>query len=136
MRHVLTVHSNLKIRMKMNALLLQNLVTQLAVSVFEDRNLVFVRYKNRQKHNQQFQLFQYKFILWYVKLNVYIWKTKFTSQKQYSFGLLFSENAKEIYTDPIILNVFSLCPKRTVLQNFKSSSHKNLFPKCVCYRLY
>ena len=60
-------------------------------------------------------------------------KTKFTSYKQYLFGLLFCKNAKKVHTDQIILQVFLLCLKRSVLQTFESSSCNKHFAKCLCY---
>ena len=47
--------------------------------------------------------FQNKFTLWHIELNVYIWKTKFTSHKQhFFFGLIFSRNVEKTNTDQII----------------------------------
>ena len=46
--------------------------------------------------------FQNKFIIWSLKLNVYIWKTEFTSHNQCLFGLLFSKNAKKTHPNQII----------------------------------
>ena len=76
--------------------------------------------------------FQNKFTLWHIRLNIYIWKTKFTSNKQYFFGLLFSRNAKKTDADQSINNKLSLFSlKRSVSQTFKSSSCKRVFPKCA-----
>ena len=58
-------------------------------------------------------------------------KTKFSSHKQYLFGLLFSRNAKKAHTDQSLLQTFLLCPKRKVSQTFKSGSCKKVFRKCV-----
>ena len=96
-------------------------------------NYFCVRHKNRRKHNQDSKLifFQNKFTLWHVRLNIYIWKTKFSSDKHYLFGLLFSRNAKKTHTDQSILPTFILCLKRNVWQTLKGSSCKEVFPKCV-----
>ena len=75
--------------------------------------------------------FQNKFTLWHIRLNIYIWKTKFTSNKQCFSGHLFSRNAKKTHTDQSILQAFLLCLKTNVSRTFKSSSCKKLFPKLV-----
>ena len=75
--------------------------------------------------------FRNKFTLWQVRLNICICKTKFTCNKQYYFRLLFSTNAKKTHTDQSILQAFLLCLRINVLQTFKSSSCKNVFPKFV-----
>ena len=75
--------------------------------------------------------FQNKFTFWYIRLNIYIWKTKFSSHKHCLFGLLFSRNAKKTHTDQSILLTFLLCLKRNVSQTLKSSSCKKVFTKCV-----
>ena len=63
--------------------------------------------------------FQNKFTLWPISLNIYIWKTKFTSNKQYFSGLLFSRNAKKAHADQTILQTFLLCLKINVSQTCK-----------------
>ena len=40
-------------------------------------------------------IFQNKLTLWYIRLNILKWKTKFSSHKQYLFGFLFSRKAKK-----------------------------------------
>ena len=75
--------------------------------------------------------FSKSFTLWHIRLNIYIWKIKFSSHKHYLFGLLFSRNAKKTHTDRSILPTFLLCLKRNVSQTLKSSSFKKVFPKCV-----
>ena len=45
------------------------------------------------------------FSLWHIRLNIYIWKTKFSSLKQHLFVLLFSRNAKKTHTSQSILQV-------------------------------
>ena len=72
-----------------------------------------------------------KFTFQRIRLNIHIWKTKFSSRKHYLFGLLFPRNAKKIHTDQSILLTFLLCLKRNVWQTLKSSSCKKVFPKCV-----
>ena len=96
-------------------------------------NYFCVRYKNRWKHNRlsRTAIFQDKFTLWHIRLNIYKWKTKFSSNKQYLFGFLFSRNAKKANVEPNILQTFLLCLKRNVLQTFKNSSFRNVFLKCV-----
>ena len=75
--------------------------------------------------------FQNKFTLWHIRLNIYIWKTQFSSHKHYLFGLLFSRNGKKTHTGQSILLTFLLCLKRNVSLTLKSSSCKKVFPKCV-----
>ena len=75
--------------------------------------------------------FQNKFTLWHIRLNIYIWKTKFTSNKQYFSGHLFSRNAKKTHTDQSILLTFLFYLKINVSRTFKRSSCKKLFPKLV-----
>ena len=58
-----------------------------------------------------------------------MWKTNFSSHKQYLFGLLYSRNAKKAHTDESILQNVLLCLKRNVSQTFKSS--KKVFLKCI-----
>ena len=60
-----------------------------------------------------------------------MWKTKFSSHKQYLFELLFPWNANRTHTNPSIPQTFLLCLKRNASQTFKSSSFKKVFPKCV-----
>ena len=48
-------------------------------------------------------IFQNKFTLWHIRPHIYIWKTKFTSYKQYFFGLPFSRKAKNADADQSIL---------------------------------
>ena len=60
-----------------------------------------------------------------------MWKTKFSSHKQYLFGLPFSINAKKFHADQSTRQMFLLCLKRKVSQTFKISSCKKVFLKCV-----
>ena len=69
--------------------------------------------------------------LWHIRLNISVWKTKFSSLKQYMFDLLFSRYAKKTHTDQSILRSFLLCLKISVSQTFKSSSYKSAFCKCA-----
>ena len=79
-----------------------------------------IRHRNRQKHNH------------YFNLNIYIWKSKFTSHKQYLFGLVFSGNAKKTHTEQSILQFSLLCLKRSDSHSFKSSNCKEYFsPVCI-----
>ena len=81
-----------------------------------------IRHRNRQKHNH------------YFNLNIYIWKSKFTSHKQYLFGLVFSGNAKKTHTEQSILQFSLLCLKRSDSQSFKSSNCKeNFSPVCIFF---
>ena len=66
-----------------------------------------------------------------MRLNIYIWKTKLSSHKQYPFGLHSSRNAKKTRTDQSILKTLLLCLKLNVSQTFKSSSCKKVFSKYV-----
>ena len=72
--------------------------------------------------------FQNKFTLWHIRLNIYIWKTKFTSNKQYFSGPLFSRNAKKTHTYQSILQAFLLCLKIDVSRTFKVEAAKSSFP--------
>ena len=61
-------------------------------------------------------------------------KTKFTSYKEYLYGVLFSRTVKKTHTDQSILaTFFVLLLKRSDSQTFKYSSSKNPFLQCVCY---
>ena len=64
--------------------------------------------------------------LWLIKLNVYVQKTNFTSQKQYLFGFLFSRNARKTPTDQIHYNFFLLW-KQTSHKTLKVADEKNFF---------
>ena len=88
-----------------------------------------VFHKNDRKESQ---LYLKELTLWYIRLNIYVWKTKFSSHKQYLFDLLFSRNAKKTHIDQSILHSFLLCLKINVSQTFRSSSCKNVFCKCAC----
>ena len=65
------------------------------------RNLKKLRDHNGkfEKHNLYFKLlyFQTKFILWHIKLNIYMQEIKFTSQKPYLFGRLLSRNQLKLF---------------------------------------
>ena len=98
------------------------------LSLKELRN--YIR-KHNPLHNQDSKpfsfFFQIKFTLWHTRLNIYMWKAKFSSHKHYLFGILFSRNATKTHTDQSILPTFILCPKRIVSQTLKSSSCKKVF---------
>ena len=83
-----------------------------------------VFHKNDRKESQ---LYLKELTLWYIRLNIYVWKTKFTSHKQYLFDLLFSRNAKKTHIDQSILHSFLLCLKINVSQTFRSSSAETSF---------
>ena len=72
-------------------------------------------------------IFQNKFPFSYIRLNICILKTKFTSHKQYLLGLLFSRNAKKTHTDQSMLQAFLACLKRNISQTFEISSCKKSF---------
>ena len=78
------------------------------------------------KHNQHFKLlFQTKFTLWHIKLNIYKYEVKSTSHK-HLFGCLFSRNAKKMHTD------------QYVYYNFSSSVHvidTTCFDECFLFHL-
>ena len=57
------------------------------------------------------------FKLRHIRLNIYLWKTKFPFHKQFLFGILFARNAKEAHTVQSILQTFLLCLKRNISQN-------------------
>ena len=63
-------------------------------------------------------IFQNKFTLRHTRLSIYIWQTKFSSHKQYLFGLLFRRNVKKTLADQSVSQTFLLYLKKT-------------FPKCV-----
>ena len=71
---------------------------------------------------------------WPIKLNTYMQKIKFTADKQYLFGLIFSIKLKEDSYRPKYTSSFLICPNLNDSQTFKSSSCKNGFLQCVCYR--
>ena len=75
--------------------------------------------------------FQNKFTLWHIRINIYIWKTTFSSHKHYPVGLFFSRNAKKPHADQSILLTFILCQKRNISQTLKVGSGKKVFLKCV-----
>ena len=79
-------------------------------------------------------MFQIKFTLWQIKLNIYIWEIKFTSRKQYLFDRLCSIKVKKTRTGQSILQVLSLCSNWNDTRTFKSSSCKKIFLQCICYR--
>ena len=70
-------------------------------------------------------------------IDTLVHQTKYQHKKNqiyFLFGRLFSIKAKKTYTDQSKLRVFLLCSNRNDSQTFKSSSCKNVFLQCVCYR--
>ena len=63
-----------------------------------------------------------------------IGEIKFTSHKQYLFGLLFSIKVKEDSYRPKYTSSFLICPNRNDSQTFKRSSYKKNFLQYVFYR--
>ena len=63
-----------------------------------------------------------------------MWEIKFNLHKQYLFGLVFSIKVKEDPYRPKNTSSFIICPNLNNSQTFKSSSDKNCFLQCVCYR--
>ena len=61
---------------------------------------------------------------------------KFTSHKQYSFGLLFSIKVKDDSYRPKYTSSFLICPNLNNSQTFKSSSCKNFFLRYVIDATY
>ena len=57
-----------------------------------------------------------------------IWKTKFTSLKQYLFGLVFSSSTKRTRTYQSILQVFNPVLKEMFHKSSKAAATKNFFP--------
>ena len=93
------------------------------------RNILFLR---PPRPTDQTVIFQNKFTLWYVRLNIFIRKTKFSSHKQYLFGPLFSKNTKKNHTDQSIVQTFLPCLRRNISQTYKSSScKKSLSNVCI-----
>ena len=73
-----------------------------------NESCIFVRHKNRWKHNQHFKaaVFHYKFTICHINPNIYIKKTKFASHKQYLFPLITCINTKKTQNDQTIPRVF------------------------------
>ena len=61
-----------------------------------------------------------KFTHWHIRLNIHIWKTKSSSDKQYLLGH-FWRNAMKTDTDQSIRHAFLVCLKRNISQTCKSS---------------
>ena len=75
-------------------------------------------------------VFQNKFTLWQIKLKI-IWKTKFTSLKQFLFGLLFFINTKETDTDQNILQLFNSVKKEISHKLSKAAAAKKFFQVAI-----
>ena len=56
-----------------------------------------------------------------------MWKTKFSSHKQYLFGLLFYRNAKKVHAGKNILQTFYSVLKETCHKTLKVAAAKNSF---------
>ena len=63
-----------------------------------------------------------------IRRNIYIWKTKFSSLKQYLLDLLFCINAKKVHIDQVITQTFLLCLKRTSHKLLKVATEKKSLP--------
>ena len=85
----------------------------------------------KQKQTQpifQTAIFQNKFTLSHIKLKIYIWKTKFTTHKQYFYGRLFSSNTTNAYIDQSIPQVFHSVWKEISHKLSKAAAAKSFFP--------
>ena len=58
--------------------------------------------------NFQTGIFLNEFSLWHIRLNIYLWKTKFSSHKEYLIDLLFCRNATQTHADQSIPQKFLL----------------------------
>ena len=87
------------------------------------KNYVCVRYKNRRKYNQHFELR-------FGTSTNYLHIEKLIYFKQYLFDLLFSEKPKSTDADQSTLHDFYFL-KRNYSQTFKCSKWKKLFLYCV-----
>ena len=88
-----------------------------------------VRRKNRRRCTNILNCYFSKLtVLWLIKLNIYMWKTKFTSQ-QYLCCLLFSRNVQ----NKSVLHFSCTLWKKPGSQTFKCSSSNKPFLQCVCY---
>ena len=70
-------------------------------------------------------IFQTKFTLWQIKLNICMYEIKFTFHKQYLFGRLFSRHAKKTHTDQSTLQLLSSVSKETTRKPSKVAAAKN-----------
>ena len=105
------------------------------VSKWRDELLLLTKKKlflRPPRPTDQTAIFQNKFTLWYIGLNIFIRKTKFSSHKQYLFGPLFSINTKKNHADQSIVQTLLLCLRRNISQTYKSSScKKSLSQVCI-----
>ena len=76
-------------------------------------------------------IFQNKITLWHIRLSMFIWKIKFTSYKQYFFGLLFSTNAKKTNADEILYKLFYFASKEASRKPLKVEAAKNFIPSVL-----
>ena len=91
-------------------------------------NYFCVRHKSRQKHKRHFKLLfiQTKFTFRYIKLSIFMQEIKFTSQKEYIIGRLFSRNAKKTHTDQSTLQNFYSVQIETTHNHSKVAAAKNI----------
>ena len=57
-------------------------------------------------------------------LNIYIWKTNFSSHKQFLFDLLLPKNSKKIHTNQSILQTFFNLSKNRNIKELSWMSHR------------
>ena len=60
-------------------------------------------------------------------LNIYIWKTTFTSHKQYLFGSFLSRNAKKTHTDTKYTAIFLTLSEKKRLANLQMQQLQKSF---------
>ena len=72
-------------------------------------------------------VFQNKFVLYHIKSNIYISKTKFPSHKQHLYSLVSSRNAKKVRTDHSIIHLFYSVWKETTHKPLKIEATKKSF---------
>ena len=70
--------------------------------------------------------------LWHIKVTICRQKNKFTSHKQYSFGLTFLEIQRRFIQTKYTTRSL-LCLKRIDSQTFKRSNCKKRFLQCLCH---
>ena len=69
-----------------------------------------------------------KITLWHIRLNINIWKTKFSSHKQYLFDLLLPRTAKKTHTDQSIYKLSCTVWKKKSHKPLKVAAAKKSFP--------
>ena len=91
-------------------------------------NYFCVRYKNKRKHNQHFELlfFHDKFTLWHIKLSKYREINLLVINSIYL--VFFSREVQRIFIQTKVYHKFIYCLKRNDSQTFKSiATAKKLF---------